>query len=626
MIDARVSVLILVLASLLLWPSPGHAQLDRISYKIDSFEINGNHALSDKEIRNIMYRTKGGRFRTGRYLQRYLDFDISDLIRVYRAMGYLKAEIVEREEDRDVIKRTARIRLEIDEGTQIILRRLEFEGLPDEKDTTVVSRLILVKGAPYNPDLIGSEQYRIYNFLSDNGYPGASVEAESTVVGDSASLFYKIEPGPRAKIGEVRIVGNESTQAEFVLRELTFSEGDWYNRRAILESRDRIYLSGFYLSVAIVPGEIGLDRTVPIRIEVKERSLRWFSFGGGFGTEDLVRLSGDWNNNNTFGSGRRASLGFVLSELLADRPFEQHYEISLIEPWMFGTRTVGEWRIEHDRQNIENFTILKGEREGDVIERYRLIQARTSVSLSRELSRLSKGSVAYSFELNDASDPSEPVDDELLKPDATGAVTITWEREGRDHLLDASQGSRAYSSLEYAGTALGGDNHYLQSVVEYSTYHRPVGSTVLALRIRVGALRSLAAGGDLPDYKRFRPGGANSVRGYREETIGPGNYLLLSSAEFRFPLFWLLSGAFFIDGGNAWENPGDISWDAFTFARDKEEVRLTDYRYGVGGGLRLWTPVGPFRVDYGRKLKPILEETGNFESNDVWHFSIGQAF
>lgn len=100
-----------------------------------------------------------------------------------------------------------------------------------------------------------------------------------------------------------------------------------------------------------------------------------------------------------------------------------------------------------------------------------------------------------------------------------------------------------------------------------------------------------------------------------------GRVLLLTNVEARFPLFWRLSGAIFMDGGNVWANPSDIKLTNFdpgrTFAED------SDYRYSFGGGIRFRTPVGPIRIDYGRKLR-----LSSNDANDKgrFHFSLGQAF
>ncbi|NNE07566.1 MAG: BamA/TamA family outer membrane protein [Gemmatimonadetes bacterium] len=618
----------LVLAGLLILPAGADAQYSQKSYKILSFEIEGNEVLSDDKIRDAMRLTKGGRFKKGRYLPRWLNTDITELLAFYRTLGYLNVEVVDTDVQRDRDKWEARIRLEIREGEQTVVDSLTFGGLAPELEAGIRPRLLLKTGGPYNPDLIGSDLFRIYNYLAERGYPAAELVHDEQVEGTLARIHYEVDPGPEARIGAITVEGNNRTKARFVLRELTFTEGDLFNRIAILTSRDRIYRTGLYLSVAILPGDITPQGTVPIAIKVRERGVRWFGFGAGFGTQDLVRVSVDWNNSNVLASGKRISLETVFSELLSDRKVEQRYAFSLIEPWMFRTRTVGEWKVSHSRQNIENFTIQSGELEGTVIERYRLVQSSTSFSLSRELSRFSKASIAYSIELSDAGEPTEPVDASFLKPDAVGAITVVYEREARDHLLDPTRGDRFFLSSEYAGTVLGGDNHYVLPVGEAAYYRKLTrGGTLFAMRTQVGWIHSLA-GGDLPDYKRFRQGGASTVRGYREESIGPGNFSLLTNVELRVPLVWKFGMAIFADGGNAWESVRDIKWDRFRFSADDDSpVARSDYRYGYGAGLRFTTPIGPIRLDYGRKLKRLpASGTVDRESRDVWHISIGQAY
>jgi outer membrane protein assembly factor BamA len=100
--------------------------------------------------------------------------------------------------------------------------------------------------------------------------------------------------------------------------------------------------------------------------------------------------------------------------------------------------------------------------------------------------------------------------------------------------------------------------------------------------------------------------------------------------ETRIPLFWLLEAGVFLDGGNAWESPGDLSLADFRPASTKSDPALaaeTEVRYSTGVGLRLATPVGPVRLDWGRKLKILPVPPGEGEE-DKWrvHLSLGHVF
>jgi outer membrane protein assembly factor BamA len=143
----------------------------------------------------------------------------------------------------------------------------------------------------------------------------------------------------------------------------------------------------------------------------------------------------------------------------------------------------------------------------------------------------------------------------------------------------------------------------------------------------------------VPREARFRAGGATTVRGYPEDSLGPqeiadagqrdpitdrGLVTIITNLEMRMPLAWRMSFAVFLDGGNVWEEAKALSISNFW---PSEEPTIEDYRYSVGGGFRLGTPVGPLRIDYGYGLvrgepERKVERTGGGE----WHFSLGQAF
>ncbi|MFH1279688.1 MAG: BamA/TamA family outer membrane protein [Candidatus Eisenbacteria bacterium] len=604
-------------------PAAAYDPLTIPSTPVRRLEIDGNRFLTEDDIRDRMNRTKGGFIRSGRYRPRWLENDLEEVIRYYTNLGFLDARVAEKEVAWNQGRESVDIRILFEEGERTLVDSILFVGLPELNRDKLRSRLSLTVGSPYNREAVGRERIRVFAFLGEQGYAEAEVGFEERLRPGAATLVYVVDAGPKVRIGPVRVVGCVNTRPRFVTRELLLREGDWYNRRKLLESRDRVYRTGLYYNVAMTLEPLREGNAAPLRIDVREKDNRWFGFGGGFGTEDLFRFSLDWTNRNWFRTGRRLGLETVFSELLADRPFEQRYELTFIEPWMFGTRTAGTWRVSHERMNVENFVIKEEDR---IVGRYRLDQTATSFTLTRELSDIFKAWITYSLEWADAKDPSEPVDPDLLRPDVTRALSFTVERDARDHLLDPTRGNRFHTSLEFAGSFLGGDNEFLKGLANGAAYKTVLPRTVIAGRLQVGGIRKLAGDDALPDYKRFRLGGANTVRGYREQTIGPSDVQLLANVEVRFHILWRIGGVLFLDGGNTWSSWREIRSADFRLHKDLADTDITDFRYGAGGGLRIYTPVGPLRVDYARKLKPRIKETGETESRQVFHFSIGQAF
>ena len=114
----------------------------------------------------------------------------------------------------------------------------------------------------------------------------------------------------------------------------------------------------------------------------------------------------------------------------------------------------------------------------------------------------------------------------------------------------------------------------------------------------------------MPPYEAFSLGGSNSVRGFDEGNLGSGRSFVQASAEYRFPILSAVGGALFVDaatdlgtGDNVPGNPAGLL--------DKPGSGL-----GYGVGIRVQSPLGPLRIDYGF----------NTEGDSRINFGIGERF
>ncbi len=124
-------------------------------------------------------------------------------------------------------------------------------------------------------------------------------------------------------------------------------------------------------------------------------------------------------------------------------------------------------------------------------------------------------------------------------------------------------------------------------------------------------LQGGVAVGDIPPYEAFPLGGGNSVRGFEEGGVGSGTAFLLGTAEYRFPLFsQFLNGALFMDYGTDL-GTGDSVPGNPAGVRGKPGSG-----FGYGAGIRVQTPLGALRLDYG---------IGN-EGDSRFHFGFGERF
>jgi outer membrane protein assembly factor BamA len=182
-------------------------------------------------------------------------------------------------------------------------------------------------------------------------------------------------------------------------------------------------------------------------------------------------------------------------------------------------------------------------------------------------------------------------------------------------MLNAKKGSFLSLSLTYSPEFLKTDLKYISLFGQYSHYLPISRRVVWASNYRIG----LADAFDqvLIPSRRFFAGGANSIRGFERNTVGPyssfleiysgGEALFIMNQELRFPLYKWLEGVAFLDVGNVYENLGDFNpWDV---------------RTGAGFGLRINLPAIFLRLDYGINLAP-----REYEKRSVFYISIGQAF
>jgi outer membrane protein insertion porin family len=116
--------------------------------------------------------------------------------------------------------------------------------------------------------------------------------------------------------------------------------------------------------------------------------------------------------------------------------------------------------------------------------------------------------------------------------------------------------------------------------------------------------------GDLPPYEAFSIGGSSSVRGYDEGDLAAARSFIQATAEYRFPIFSFISGAVFLDAATDLGSQGSVKGDPGG-VRNKPGSG-----FGYGIGIRVQSPIGPIRIDYGL----------NDEGDSRIHFGIGERF
>ncbi len=101
--------------------------------------------------------------------------------------------------------------------------------------------------------------------------------------------------------------------------------------------------------------------------------------------------------------------------------------------------------------------------------------------------------------------------------------------------------------------------------------------------------------GELPPYEAFCMGGTSSVRGWGSCDLAVSKSFVEGTAEYRFPVWRMISGALFVDAGSDLGSQKDVP------GKPGKLLQKSGSGFSVGGGVGIKTPIGPLRLDVASK-------------------------
>jgi len=172
------------------------------------------------------------------------------------------------------------------------------------------------------------------------------------------------------------------------------------------------------------------------------------------------------------------------------------------------------------------------------------------------------------------------------------------------------------------GKLLGDRRKYDRFEADLRAFHPVIGKkNIMAYRAVWGS-----TGSGTPDSMRFSVGGAESVRGYEYGAFdGYDQFYASIENRTRFGKNGDVQLVAFFDIGNAWQKESINAAGRRTYSPDRKSAHdFKDLKKGYGVGLRINTPVGPLRFDYGWPMDP--EKPGKKKDKGKFYFSFGQSF
>ncbi|HDQ46373.1 MAG TPA: outer membrane protein assembly factor BamA [bacterium] len=566
---------------------------------IRSVTFAGNAAFSDARLQKLMLSRPGSFLGRVPYRPEVLRDDLAHIERFYHQNGYLEAAVLSHTVMPDTAAKRVDVHVRLEEGNQTRVAEVGILGNRHFSYGELLEAIPVRPGEPFQAQKMERAMLNLLRKYAEAGFIGADVQpnAERDTTFHRMWIQFAIEEGRRYRVGEIRIQGLVRTRPRVVLRECLFSPGEWIQYSRLLDSQRALYLTGLFGSVYVVTGDPPHpDSTrIPIHIELAENKSAEFLVAAGYGTVDKLRGRVELNHQNLGGTALKAGVKLGMSFI------HRGAEVSVTEPWTFGTR----WRSDM------NFLAHQQEEPG---YDYSRIGGRAMIgrSFSRRISLKFSGRIDRTW-LKNVRVTTVP---DRLKSDLRSlGVTLTYD--SRDNLFDSSRGFYCEWGHELGRVFSGGADGFYRTLFLMRGFHSLPHQTVIGSGLELGWMTLPGGVGRIPLQERFYAGGPNSLRGFGYQRVGPADAggvptggqfkWVWHVAEIRKTLYRMIGAAAFLDAGGVWEDPADWRWSSV--------------RGSAGLGLRISTPLGVARLDFGVNLDPRPNER-----RSLWQFSMGQAF
>jgi len=591
---------------------------------------------ANRELENLVYntiRTRPGRSATRSQLQ-------EDINAVFATGFFADVRAVPQDTPLGV-----RVTFEVQPNP--VFQGVQIQIAPETVDKSILPAGVVEEifasqyGKTLNLRELQAGVKKINDWYSKNGYDLAQVIGAPQVNPDGRVILV-ISEGLIEKI-QVRYfnVEQEPVKAktrEFIItREMRLKAGDIFNRNTAQQDLQRVFGLGLFEDVRLSFSPGSDPREVIVNVDVVEGNTGSLAAGGGISSNAGLFGTVSYQQRN-FG-GNNQTLGAEVQ--LGEREFL--FDLSFSDPWIatdnFRTSyTVNVFR----RQSIS--LVYDGEdssiRTLNDNDSPRIVRTGGGITFVRPLApdvfTKPKWVVSLGFnyqqvqvqnangDISPLSAPLNGFGSQQLAFSSSGiddllSLNIGAIRDFRDNPLQPTSGSFLRLGLEQTipvgsgsifGTRVRGSYSYfipVRFINSFNLFETDIfkGQQSLAFNVQAGTVL-----GDLPPYDAFIVGGSNSVRGYAEGEVGSGRSYFQATAEYRFPIVAIIGGALFVDFGTTIGSQGDVPGQP-GIVRDLPGTGL-----GYGLGVRVQSPVGQIRVDFGF----------NVDGGSRLHFGIGERF
>jgi outer membrane protein insertion porin family len=580
--------------------------------KVRELKLVGNESLSEKEIKKAM-RSLGLTEQIELLKPTYaipaqLDTLKTILEAVYQQEGFPNAQAnytIEPVDNGTALDITYRII----EGEPLRIQSIAVKGFPED---------LTIRKAPQSPvSLPVINQYieHLAAQLEEEGFMTPMIDVEPS--SDTSHVDLLIAPGPRSIISSVTVEGvsliDESVARKYILLE----PGKPFRTEDVNATKRELLRSGLFSRVEVVATDGSFDHPKEaITVRLAERALETLEVGTGANSEFGLHVFGEAVDKSFFADGRtistRIDTYFDQAQINPDgsSAISQGFaNIRYMDPFFLDSQYALTEELRFQRQELST-------------QEFNLDRMTFASYLFRQFESRLTFTGGHSLTLDNLNDVNPGA---VITPLDTGHVRLSFlsgllKFDTRDDPLTPHNGYTFTVEPKLSFQQIGSEANFA-GILSKVTGIVPL-ERILSPRFSLGL--GLSGGiaqpwGDtvgIPITQRFYLGGRTTVRGFKENSLGPlgdngavigGDTLLMEKNQFQYLVTDSFSTHTFVDIGNVYLR--------------HESFDLADLRSSTGFGFQYISPIGPIGFDVGYPLDRQPNE-------DVYriHFSVGSTF
>jgi len=596
-----------------------------------------------------------------RYSRETLQGDLERLRDYYMDRGYANFQINSTQVQIAPEKNDIFIDINITEGQVFKISSVKLAGIFVVPKPELEQLVEVHPGEIFNRKLITATQKLIQDRLGEDGYAFAKVDPVPTPdnTNHTVALTFFIDPGNRVYVRNIIFSGETSINDVVLRREMRQLEGAWLSNVALERSKQRIQRLPYVKDVDYTTTPVsGSADQVDVNYKIKQGPAAQLSGGIGYSATYKLMLNANYADADFLGTGNRFAVD------LSGGAYNKTYNVSYTNPYIT-MNGVGQTlsvtysdvtQFVSSSSNFSSKTLSLGPTWSYPISEFQFLTFGTVFQSSQLLTTsYSSAQQANEWVLENGHSYSRLVhedytnnDYELYGTDFNNVLFVAgWGIDSRNRSLFADRGNRTAISARI--TAPGSVVQYYMGDFTFQQYV-PLWPDHLTLSF----FNSVDYGGALgrttaiPPFQQLFGGGPDSVRGFREDWLGPrdnfgnpygGNFRITSQNELILPMpaKWRQSArvSLFFDMGNVFYTGNKIQFygpdgvTPVTYHLDG----WGDIKRSVGVAVQWLAPLGLFRFSFGVPLNAkhsTLCGAGNSctwgDETEGFQFSVGNAF